>query len=121
MAPASRCAVIVTFGDAIAGTRECLDALWANTDPAVTLSVVAPRLQGGSTSDWLEPASRDRGWRLVRPNAWLCPNAQRNLALSMIPNSEFTAFVTNDTLVEPGWLDGLLRHAQFSGAALTAP
>jgi GT2 family glycosyltransferase len=48
------------------------------------------------------------------------PNQARNLALDHV-TTDFVVFVDNDSLVEPGWLDALLRCADETGAWVVGP
>ena len=69
---------------------------------------------------YLENASREKGFALVRTDEFLMPNQARNLVLDLV-NTEYVVFVDNDILVAPGWLDALVRCADGTGAWAVGP
>jgi GT2 family glycosyltransferase len=56
----------------------------------------------------------------IRRDAVLTANEARNLALHHV-DTEFVAFVDNDTVVDDGWLARLEQSADETGAAVIAP
>jgi glycosyltransferase involved in cell wall biosynthesis len=68
----------------------------------------------------LESSSRRRAFRLVRTDHYLSPNEARNLALSEV-KTRYIAFVDNDLVVAPGWLEALVRCAEETGADVVSP
>ena len=61
-----------------------------------------------------------RGHIYLRRNGFLTPNDARNLALPLI-DTEYVAFIDNDVVFQPGWLDALIRCADETGAGLVTP
>lgn len=61
-----------------------------------------------------------RGFTLVRTNHYLTSNEARNLGLQRV-QTPYVAFLDNDVLPEPGWLDALLACAEETGAWVVGP
>ena len=72
------------------------------------------------TRAYLEAKARQKGFRLIRTDHYLSPNQARNLGVRQV-SSEYIVFIENDVLVEPGWLDALVRCAEETGAWLVGP
>ena len=72
------------------------------------------------TRVYLETKAREKGCRLIRTDHYLSPNLARNLGLRHV-DSKYIVFIDNDVLVEPGWLDALVRCADETGAWLVGP
>jgi GT2 family glycosyltransferase len=68
----------------------------------------------------LDGAAAARGFRLLRHPRYLWPNQARNLGARGAA-TEFVAFVDNDVVVRPGWLDALVGCADATGAAVVGP
>ena len=66
-----------------------------------------------------EEADR-RNFRIISNSAYLSPNAARNLGWSSV-RTKYTVFLDNDALVEPGWLDQLVRCADETEAWVVCP
>ena len=100
-------------------TRRSLETIYARTEGPFELVCI----DGGSppiVKKYLEQASLEKGFVLVRTDDYLIPNQARNLALDHV-NTEYVAFVDNDVLVAPGWLDALVRCADETGAWVVGP
>ncbi len=69
---------------------------------------------------FLEQRAVRHGFRLVSTERFLSPNEARNAALAHAP-SKYVAFVDNDVLVAPGWLDRLVDCAEATGAWIVGP
>jgi GT2 family glycosyltransferase len=70
--------------------------------------------------DALRRLATSHGFRLIRTENYLTPNAARNLALPHI-RTPYIVFVDNDILVTPGWLESLLAAAEETGAWAVGP
>jgi glycosyltransferase involved in cell wall biosynthesis len=68
----------------------------------------------------IEARQRERGFRLIRIEDCLATNESRNLALAHV-NTPYVVFIDNDVLVQPGWLEALVRCADETGADLVGP
>jgi GT2 family glycosyltransferase len=66
-------------------------------------------------------AEADRhGFRVVRSDDLLSPNRARNLGARLV-TTEYTVFIDNDDVVEPGWLARLVACADETGAWIVGP
>lgn len=63
---------------------------------------------------------REHGFRLIREDRYLTPNEARNLVLPHV-TTPYVAFVDNDLLVTPDWLDRLVACAEETGAWVVGP
>ncbi|MCW5774569.1 MAG: glycosyltransferase, partial [Rhodospirillaceae bacterium] len=100
-------------------TLPTLDVLFRNTAVPFRLVVV----DGGSPPslrDALRADAAARGYEVVRAEHFLPPQAARRLGLEHA-TTEFVVFLENDTFVDPGWLDAMLRCADETGAAVVGP
>ncbi len=61
-----------------------------------------------------------RGFRLLRSDGFLSPNAARNLGLRA-SEGRYVVFIDKDVLVSPGWLERLVACAEETGADLVGP
>lgn len=99
--------------------RRSLESLY--TSSALAFEVVV--IDGGSpwpVSAALRREARRRGFRLVRLERFLTPNAARNIALAHA-KSDYIVFADNDLLYANGWLERLVETADATGAALVGP
>ena len=105
--------------EAFSQTERSLEAIYARTKgpfELVCIDVGSPPI----VKQYLEQASRDKGFMLLRTDNYLMPNQARNLILDHV-NTEYVVFVDNDVLVAPGWLDALVRCADETGAWVVGP
>jgi len=68
----------------------------------------------------IEARQRERGFHLLRIEDHLATNESRNLALAHV-ETPYVVFIDNDVLVQPGWLEALVRCAEETGADLVGP
>ena len=116
--------IVVVPHERFSYARASLESICAHTSglgarPPVPLVYV----DGGSPRAirrYLERQARERGFRLIRTDHHLLPNEARALGLAEV-RTEYVAFVENDVLVRPGWLDALVRCAEETGAAMVCP
>jgi GT2 family glycosyltransferase len=64
---------------------------------------------------YLRSQAEFRGFTLIRSNHFLSPNESRNLALAYV-ETKYVAFLENEVVVWPGWLDALVKCAEETGA-----
>jgi GT2 family glycosyltransferase len=105
--------------EAFSQTKRSLETIYARTKGPFELVCI----DGGSppiVKQYLEQASREKGFVLLRTDDYLVPNQARNLVLDHV-NTEYVVFVDNDVLVAPGWLDALVRCADETGAWVVGP
>jgi GT2 family glycosyltransferase len=114
-----RVTIVLVPRETFSETQRSLETIYEQTASRFELVCV----DGGSPSSvkrYLENAARDKGFSLIRSDAYLAPNHARNLALDHV-TTEFVAFVDNDSLVTAGWLDALVRCADETGAWVVGP
>ena len=69
---------------------------------------------------WLERTCREHGIERIPVERPLTPNEARNLALRRV-TTRYVAFVDNDAVVAPGWLEPLVETAESRDAWLVGP
>ena len=103
------------FSTAIESLRSVLD----HTEPPYELVYVdgnSPR----AVRRAIQRLADEHGFHIIRSDRFLYGNEARNLGAAGV-DTEFVAFVENDVLVTPGWLDALVRCADQTGAAAVGP
>lgn len=111
--------IIVVPRERYSATQASLESIYAQTDSSFHLVYV----DGGSPPDvrrYLEEASAQRGFRLIRTDHPLTPNEARNLALPHARGT-YVVFIDNDVVVSSGWLSSLVTCADETGADVVGP
>jgi len=111
--------VVMSPRERFSGIQRSIESLYRNTHLPFAFICVdggSPR----STRRYLANESRRRGFRLIRTEHYLTPNEARNLALSEVETT-YVAFIDNDVIVSPGWLEALTRCAEETGADIVTP
>ncbi len=111
--------IVVVPRERFSQARVSLDSVLANTARPVKLIYV----DGGSPPDirrYLEAEARARDFTLLRTPGYISPNQARNMGFQRVM-TPYVAFVDNDVLVTPHWLDRLLTCAEETGASLVGP
>lgn len=118
-APGARTTVVVVPRERFADAEAGLDSLLATVPPAVEVIYV---LNGGRRSERRRIAQKvtARGGRLVRLPRSTPPNACRAEALDLV-TTELVAFVDNDVVAEPGWLEPLEAAFDVTDVAAVTP
>jgi GT2 family glycosyltransferase len=114
-----RVTVVVLPRESFAHALRSLESLY--DCPGIDFNLIY--LDGGSPPALragLEREARARGFSLVRPGGPSTPNRLRNLGMRMA-GTEFVLFVDNDVLFADGWLGGLVRCADRTGADVVGP
>src|SRR5215831_19644541 len=70
--------------------------------------------------DMLDARAAEWGLDVVRFDQPLWPQQARHRVIDRIA-SDYTVFIDNDVLVEPGWLEALVACADETGAGIVAP
>jgi cellulose synthase/poly-beta-1,6-N-acetylglucosamine synthase-like glycosyltransferase len=111
--------IVVVPRERFSVSARALETLYERTRYPFSLVYVdggAPR----SVRRQLELASRRHGFSLIRRDRYLTPNQARNLALRQV-RTKYVVSLDNDVLVTRGWLDGLVRCAEDTGASVVGP
>ena len=114
-----RTTIAVVPRESYSVTPRMLEALVAHTPSPRRVVVV----DGGSPRKvWRRLERLASAWDLtfVHRDAVITSNEARNLAMRHV-DSEYVCFLDNDTFVDDGWLAGLERCADETGAWLVAP
>lgn len=111
--------VVVVPRERFSTTPVFFDGLLANTADDVALVYVEG---GGPGLARDAPAFRHRRGRVdvVRREHYLSPNEARNLGFAHV-DTKYAAFIDNDVVVEPGWLEALVAYAEETGAEVVGP
>lgn len=111
--------IVVVPRDHFSHARASLESIFEHTSFPCQMIYVdhsAPPEVGA----WIARACSERGIRRIAVGHPLTPNEARNLALRQV-TTRYTAFVDNDALVTPGWLEPLVEVAEREGAWLVGP
>jgi GT2 family glycosyltransferase len=111
--------VIVAPRERFGSALESLDSLIENTAPPYALVYVdagSPR----AVRQGLLARARRWNFTLLRTGRYLSPNQARNAGLAQV-RTKFVAFVDNDVVFAPGWLEALERCAEEAGADIVVP
>ena len=111
--------VVVVPRDRFSMAVESFESVLATVDARHELVYVdgnTPR----RVADALHRAAEGRDVRFVRRDHYLSPNEARNIGLAHT-SGRYVAFIDNDVVAAPGWLDALVRCAEETGAAVVTP
>ncbi len=111
--------LVVVPRERFSRTEISLESLYRNTTEPFELIYVdghSPR----HIRKYLEGQASARGFRLIRLPHFLPTPRSRNIGLGQV-ETPYVVFIENDMLVEPGWLDALLRCAEETGAPVVGP
>jgi glycosyltransferase involved in cell wall biosynthesis len=111
--------VIISPRERFSIARESLLSIMGNTSIAYELIYVDA---GGTSelSDWLDEQAELRGFRILRPGYAVSPNEARNAGLRLA-KTRYVAFLDNDVICAPGWLEALVQCAEEEHADMVAP
>ncbi len=111
--------IVVAPRERFSRSLESLERIYQLTDTPFELVYV----DGGSprpVQQGLEAAAARHGFTLLRHDHHLAPNHARSIGLARV-TTPYVAFVDNDLMVTPGWLDTLLTCAEQTGAWAVGP
>jgi hypothetical protein len=111
--------VVMSPRERFSAIGDALASVLGDTAIPFDLIVVDGRYPGRARRQ-LQSLAPSRGIRIVRRDPYLCPNEARNLAWPLA-RTRYVAFVDNDVLVAPGWLEALVRCAEETGADVVSP
>ena len=111
--------VAITPRERFSYAQPSLEKLWARTSERFELVYIDGR-SPSSLQNWLAVQARARDFRLLSFGAYLSSAVARNLALAA-SQTRYIAFVENDVLVSPGWLERLVAAAEATRAGAVGP
>lgn len=100
-------------------TKRSLASVLAHSPPGTPLVYI----DGGSpplVRQYLEQQAARHGFRLVSTERFVAPNVARNLAAALA-GTKYVAFIDNDVVVSPGWLEPLVECAESTAAWIVGP
>lgn len=111
--------IVVVPRERFSVAPRALEALYTSTQTPFRLVYV----DGGSPARirrYLAAQARARGFELVRTKRYLVPNEARNIGLRHV-RTPYVAFLDNDAVPAPGWLERLVECAEQTGAWVVGP
>lgn len=108
--------LIVVPRERFSMAQESLESLLSNTRYPYKLLYVDNNSPAGLRR-YLTQAAEREAFEIVRSDRYLSPNAARNLALKHV-TTPYVAFVDNDVIFAPGWLEALVRCSEETGATV---
>ncbi len=108
--------IIVVPRERFQFAQESLESLYAQTTYPFEL-IYVDNNSPTKLQNYLQTASQQRGFQLLRSERFLSPNQARNLGLSQV-NSKYVVFVDNDVIFAPGWLEALVRCTEETEATV---
>lgn len=114
-------AIVVIQRERYSPTMACLSRLMSATSYPFHLIYVDGNSPKPIHQYLQRMAKRHVNIKLIRLERHLRVNEARNFALSMLPDVDYVAFLDNDVLVEPGWLEQLISCAEKKQADVVTP
>jgi glycosyl transferase family 2 len=111
--------ILVVPREQFSKTRPSLESILACTKDSVPIVYV----DGNSPKHirrYLETRAAEKRFTLVRRDGYLTSNEARNIGLPYV-RTKYVAFVDNDVLASPGWLESLISCAEDTGAWAVGP
>ena len=113
--------VVVVTHDGLVFSRLCLESLLANTSRSDVEVLVVDNASSDMTVAYLDAlAEQSPRVRVMRNDRNLGFAVAVNQALARA-RGEMLVILNNDTIVPPGWLDGLERHLADPGVGMVCP
>lgn len=111
--------IVIVPRERFSAARESLESILDHTPAGCPIVYVDGNAPPPLRAHVLRKAA-SRPIHYLRHRGYLSPNRARNLGLRAATGT-YVAFVDNDILVTPGWLDRLVRCAEQTGAAVVGP
>lgn len=116
---AARVTIAVVLRERYGNAIRSLQSILRNTERPISIVYVDVR-SPSDVARFISEQVPATGLKHLRFERYLAPNEARNIALEHVA-TEFVAFVDNDVIVEPGWLQKLVCCADQTGAWLVGP
>ena len=104
---AKLCSIIVPLFNKVELTRKCVDAVLANTDPALYELILVDNASTDGTAEYCATLGDDI--RVIRNDENQGFSKANNQAAA-VSTGEFIVLLNNDTEVHSGWLEPLIGH-----------
>ena len=114
--PKPEVTIIVVPRERFQFAQESLASLYAATHFPFDL-IYVDNNSPDKLRQYLTGQAQEKGFRIVRSNRYLSPNAARNVGLQYV-TSRYVVFVDNDVIFAPGWLEALVNCAQDTNATV---
>ena len=111
--------VVVVLRERFSLTERSLASIYQNTQFPFHLVYVAGKAPS-RVQRYLQQESSEKGFLLITTEHHISPNQARNLGLNEV-KTKYVAFIDNDALVAPGWLEALVGCAEETGAWVVGP
>lgn len=111
--------IVVSQRERIDTTPWSVKSLFTTIAPNIPV-VIITNVPGEKLSRELEDIQNQRPFEHIIEPHFITPNASRNIG-ARLALTEFIAFVDNDVIYEPGWLEALEANAQLHGASVVEP
>ncbi|MCU0526512.1 MAG: glycosyltransferase [Elainella sp. Prado103] len=111
--------IVVTPRERFSYVTESLESIFAYTSLPYRLVYVDGH-SPPSVQQYLDAQAAERQFEMIRSDHYLSPNRARNLGMTHV-KTPYVAFVDNDVIVSPGWLEALVNCAEQTGAAVVGP
>ncbi|NJK38553.1 MAG: glycosyltransferase [Oscillatoriales cyanobacterium RM1_1_9] len=111
--------IVIVPRERFSYTRESLESIYEHTSIPFKLVYV----DGNSPKEvqqYLATQAQDKGFKLIRTDYYLFPNRARNIGLAEA-DTKYVAFVDNDVIVSPQWLERLIDCAETTEATIVGP
>lgn len=111
--------IIIVPRERFSAAQKSLDSILENTPSNCQIIYVdgnSPRY----VRRYIRKKAETRPITHLKYSGYLSPNRARNIGLREA-TGEFVAFVDNDVLVNPNWLESLVKCAQDTGASVVGP
>lgn len=106
--------IVIPLQDGLEYTKQCLEALAHNTDESINYEVIlVDNTSSDGIADYLRHLSGDV---TIVTNFKIQGNSRAYNQGGRIAQGRYLVFLKNDTIPNPGWLDGLLNGVTQDGA-----
>ncbi len=111
--------IVVVQRERFSQTERALESVYEHTNIPFNLIYIDGK-SPAKLKRYLQEQSQAKGFHLIRKERFVPTNEGRNLALSLV-KTKYVAFIENDLIVAPGWLENLIQCAEETGAWAVGP